>query len=118
MNALGQRTSVETDGKAFASVGYEYDLFGYLVATSGDRDDFAHRFSTKPQDEEAGKGMRYYGDRYYEPLTGRWPSLDPIEEQGGFNLYAFIGNDGMNKWDILGQQLNQLPDVPPGTKVD
>src|SRR5690606_11693990 len=34
------------------AAGYEYDPFGRLVATSGDWDDFAHRFSTKPQDEE------------------------------------------------------------------
>jgi hypothetical protein len=35
-------------------------------------------------------------------MTGRWPSRDPIEEDGGVNLYGFVGNDGVNKWDILG----------------
>ncbi len=35
-------------------------------------------------------------------MTGRWPSRDPIEEDGGVNLYGFIGNDGVNKLDILG----------------
>ena len=40
--------------------------------------------------------------RYYDPLTGRWPSRDPIEERGGVNLYGFVGNDGLNKIDILG----------------
>jgi integrase/recombinase XerD len=43
-----------------------------------------------------------YQYRYYDPLTGRWPSRDPIEEDGGVNLYGFVGNDGLNKWDILG----------------
>jgi hypothetical protein len=41
--------------------------------------------------------------RYYDPLTGRWPSRDPIEERGGVNLYGFVGNDGVNWTDILGR---------------
>ncbi len=43
-----------------------------------------------------------YGYRYLDPLTGRWASRDPIEEQGGVNLYGFVGNDGVSKWDVLG----------------
>ena len=48
--------------------------------------------------------MRYYGFRYYDPGTGRWPSRDPIEEAGGLNLYIFLGNDGGNGWDYLGER--------------
>ena len=47
-------------------------------------------------------GLYYYGYRYYDPVTGRWPSRDPIEEDGGFNLYGFVGNDGANRRDIMG----------------
>ena len=32
-----------------------------------------------------------------------WPSRDPIGEMGGLNLYGFVGNDGVNQWDILGK---------------
>ncbi len=46
--------------------------------------------------------LTYYGYRYLDPATGRWPSRDPIGEEGGLNLFAFIGNDGVNRWDILG----------------
>lgn len=46
--------------------------------------------------------VMYYGYRYYDPETGRWPSRDPIEEEGGVNLYGFVGNDGVNWVDILG----------------
>jgi hypothetical protein len=35
-------------------------------------------------------------------VTGRWPSRDPIEEEGGINLYGFVGNGGLNKFDKLG----------------
>ncbi|MFZ9937806.1 MAG: tyrosine-type recombinase/integrase [Luteolibacter sp.] len=44
----------------------------------------------------------FYGYRYYDPVTGRWPSRDPIEEEGGINLYGFVGNDGINRSDLLG----------------
>ena len=47
-------------------------------------------------------GAADYAYRYYDPMTGRWPSRDPIEEGGGVNLYGFVGNDGVDKWDILG----------------
>lgn len=43
-------------------------------------------------------------------MTGRWPSRDPIQERGGVNLYGFVGNDGVNKWDLLGMEEG----LPPG----
>jgi hypothetical protein len=43
-----------------------------------------------------------YGYRYLDPLTGRWHSKDPIEEEGGLNLYGFVGNDGVDLCDRLG----------------
>ena len=80
---------------------YEYDPFGRTtVATGAKAQDFSHRFSTKPLDAETG--LYYDGYRYYDPVTGRWPSRDPIEEEGGNNLYGFVGNDGINTWDYLG----------------
>lgn len=47
-------------------------------------------------------GLFYYGYRYYDPLTGRWPSRDPIEEKGGVNLYGFVGNAPVDLFDVLG----------------
>jgi RHS repeat-associated protein len=47
-------------------------------------------------------GVRYYGYRYYDPVTGRWPSRDPIGEQGGVNLYGMVGNDAVGRFDYLG----------------
>jgi hypothetical protein len=49
-----------------------------------------------------------YGYRYYDPLTGRWPSRDPIEEDGGVNLYGFVGNNSSNQIDYLGEKLSSL----------
>jgi hypothetical protein len=40
----------------------------------------------------------------YRTASGRakWLNRDPIEEQGGLNLYGFLGNDALNWVDILG----------------
>jgi len=80
---------------------YEYDPFGRETVSNGpNANDFAHRFSTKPLD--TASGLLYYGYRYLDPATGRWPSRDPIEEQGGINIYSFVKNRAVNEIDWLG----------------
>ena len=64
---------------------FEYDPFGNTVVNTDTGNLFTYRFSTKPRDIETG--LYYHGYRYYDPMTGRWPSRDPIEEDGGVNLY-------------------------------
>jgi len=89
------------DGDGVVQAHYEYDPFGNTVVSSGAKAaDFRHRFSTKYLDTETG--LYYYGKRYYEPLTGRWHSKDPIGEKGGVNLYLFCNNDAIVSFDILG----------------
>ena len=46
--------------------------------------------------------VAYYGYRYFDPLTGRWPSRDPIGEKGGKNLYGFVENRPLSYIDMLG----------------
>lgn len=41
---------------------------------------------------------------HYDPRMGRWLSRDPEGEAGGFNLYAYCGNDPVNRHDPLGLQ--------------
>jgi len=52
--------------------------------------------------DETASGMFFYGFRYYDPVTGRWPNRDPLMEFGGFNLYAMLTNNGLNQFDYLG----------------
>ncbi len=80
---------------------YLYSAFGELIGKHGTyADSNDYRFSTKPF-EEVGS-LYYYGYRYYNPQTGRWPSRDPIGERGGVNLYGFVGNNAINDTDFLG----------------
>ena len=43
------------------------------------------------------------GRRFYSPVLRRWLTRDPIEEEGGLNLYGFCGNNAVNRFDSLGQ---------------
>ncbi len=91
-----------TGAQANESARYAYDAFGKaLTATGPAAKANRYRFSTKPAEEESG--LVYYGYRYYDPVTGRWPSRDPIEEMGGVNLYASLYNDAINLVDKDGR---------------
>jgi RHS repeat-associated protein len=91
---------------------FEYDPFGNTVVNTDTSNQFAYRFSTKPM--AFTTGLYYYGYRYYDPMTGRWPSRDPIGKKGGVNLYGFIKNQGPNLFDYLGL-IGGVPDdvLPP-----
>jgi len=52
--------------------------------------------------DATASGMFYYGFRYYDPVTGRWPNRDPIREIGGINLYSAADNNTVNFTDYLG----------------
>jgi len=97
---------VNATSGAFAAI-YEYDPFGNLIRNQvldPAVADNPFRFSTKYRDAETG--LCYYGLRYYSPSLGRFLNQDPIEEAGGLNLYGFCGNNGVNRWDYLGQAWN------------
>ena len=44
--------------------------------------------------------------RAYDASTGRWLSRDPIAEQGGINLYGYVGGNPVNFNDPLGLEPN------------
>jgi RHS repeat-associated protein len=60
----------------------------------------AFGFSTKYHDDEGN--LLYYGQRYYSESTGKWASRDPIGEEGGLNVTAFVENDSVNAFDPTG----------------
>jgi RHS repeat-associated protein len=81
LNAQTAQTSAE----------YEYGPFGETIRATGPAaGENPFRFSAKYTDGETG--LIYYGYRYYQPNTGRWLSRDPLGEEGGLNLFNFVGN--------------------------
>jgi RHS repeat-associated protein len=81
---------------------FEYSPFGELLRATGPAAAQVRlRFSTKYEDAETG--WVYYGHRFYDPIPGRWLSRDPLEEQGGLNLYAFANNNAPNYYDVDGR---------------
>ncbi|SCA62845.1 hypothetical protein SCG7109_AE_00150 [Chlamydiales bacterium SCGC AG-110-M15] len=57
-------------------------------------------YSNKRLDEETG--FIFFGRRYYEPLTGRWTTQDPLGFADGPNLYAYVHNDPLRFIDYEG----------------
>jgi RHS repeat-associated protein len=45
---------------------------------------------------DATTGLVQFGARDYDPSIGRWLNKDPIRFEGGWNLYAYVGNDPIN----------------------
>jgi len=90
---------VDTNGILVAK--YNYDPYGNLLGMSGPlAGDNTYRFSSK---EYAGNsGLYYYGFRYYEPNVQRWLNRDPVEENGGVNLYTFVDNFSTGEIDFHG----------------
>lgn len=83
---------------------YRYDRAGESLQHPGQTFtyDCPRHYAANATVEETG--FVYYGHRYYDPKNGRFINRDPIEESGGVNLYGFCGNDGINRWDLLGHQ--------------
>jgi RHS repeat-associated protein len=83
------------------SATYEYGAFGETLISDGPvAEAMPFRFSTRYTDNETG--VIAFPLRPYSPLNGRFLSKDPIEEQGGLNLYGMVGNDAVDRIDPLG----------------
>ena len=77
---------------------YSYSPFGNVSPVGNFEQNF--QWSSEFYDPELS--LVYYNYRHYSPTTARWLSRDPIEEQGGLNLYWFVANNSTGYFDILG----------------
>jgi RHS repeat-associated protein len=92
---------------------YDYDAFGKLVHAPASASICSFGFQSKYTDRETG--LVYFGHRYYDPETNRWLNRDPIQESGGLNLYAMVGNDPVNSADFLGLADEEEEETGPGS---
>ena len=83
---------------------YDYAPFGAVSAgTSSGSAAPANPFQWSSEFYDAELDLVYYNYRHYSPADGRWLSRDPIEEQGGLNLYTCLINNAMRGSDFLGR---------------
>ena len=88
-----------SDGSVAAQ--YEFGPFGEVIRATGPMAKVnPFRFSTIYQDDETDLLM--YPNRPYSASQGRFLCKDPMAEQGGMNVYAFVDNDPVDSVDILG----------------
>ena len=89
---------------------YEYRPYGGLVTSEGNMaQENKFRFSSEYMDDELG--LIYYNYRHLNPLDGRWISRDPIKEEGGWNLFAFVGNSPIHVNDNKGLSEDEICNV-------
>ncbi|MDD4817034.1 MAG: RHS repeat-associated core domain-containing protein [Victivallaceae bacterium] len=82
---------------------YDYTPFGVPVGNAGSAQRFM--FSSEewfPARSTLNYGLILYLYRAYSPALARFLTRDPIEEQGGVNLYNFVGNNPVTRWDKWG----------------
>lgn len=103
----GNITYLETSAQGLAA-SYKYDPYGNTISSSGTLAGAnVYRFSSKESlthNPQSGTAMEYYyyGYRWYAPDLQRWPNRDPLGEAGGMNLYTFVSNDPVMRWDGFG----------------
>lgn len=91
---------------------YKYDPFGRTITSSGTLAAAnVYQFSSKELMTKSG--FYYYGFRFYDPDTGRWPNRDPIQEHGGINLYGFVFNNPIIYSDARGLSYSDYTSAQP-----
>ena len=86
-------------------VHYDYTPFG--TCTTNDTMGNPIRFSSEMYDDTLSQS--YYNFRHYNPLNGRWGTLDPLGEMSTSNGYLFINNRN-DLIDVLGLWLSGTHD--------
>jgi len=87
---------------------YRYDPYGNTISSSGSLASAnVYRFSSK--EIHVNSGLYYYGYRWYHPNLQRWLNRDPIGEDGGINLYNFVGNEPLSYVDPSGLDFAPYP---------
>ena len=78
---------------------YDYDAYGNPTSSMG-RVSVDFRYAGMFYHQASNLYLTQY--RAFNPKTARWLSRDPIEEEGGLNLYGYVGGNPASWIDPLG----------------
>ena len=90
------REVVASDGTTIEAV-YDYSPWGEVTKTGGTGVESDFLYTSHFYHSTSDLHLTLY--RAYDPELGMWLSRDPIAENGGINLYAYVGNNPINYWD-------------------
>jgi RHS repeat-associated protein len=88
---------IDTQGKIAGTA--LYSPYGKLLQSQGVQANIA--YAGLYHHKESGLYLATY--RGYNPFTARWLSRDPIEENGGLNLYEYVGGNPATHTDTNGE---------------
>ena len=94
------REVVASNGTTVESI-YDYSPWGEVTKTGGTGVESDFLYTGHYFHEASDLHLTLY--RAYNPELGMWLSRDPIAENGGINLYAYVLNDPINYWDPYGE---------------
>ena len=73
---------------------FEYDAWGNILSATSSVPALArNRYRFQCREWSSATGLVNFRARWYDAVTGRWLSKDPIGLNGGLNLYAFCEGD-------------------------
>ena len=78
----------------------DYDAYGNTSSVSKNGKNADMRYAGMYYDAPTGLYLTLY--RAYDPATARWMSRDPIEENGGINLYTYVNGNPISLVDPYG----------------
>jgi RHS repeat-associated protein len=107
-----------------ATVSYEYDAFGNEFTVSGST---PNEMMYRGEQFDSDLGLYYLRARYYNPLTGRFLSRDPLDglpwDPKTLHKYLYVGSNPVNNVDPSGKDLfeyaiEQSASIPEAKLID
>lgn len=79
---------------------YDYGPYGEVVAAPANSVSSPIGYAGYWVHEPSGLSLTWF--RVYDPALGVWLSRDPMQELAGVNLYSYVLNNPVNRYDPLG----------------